>query len=90
MGVNSFEGLVNNVIDILNIVVWLAIAVGLLVFMYGIFGYLRQSGNEEKRKESIQYMINGIIGLFVMVAVWGLVNLVAGIIGETASIPYIR
>ena len=44
-----------------------------LVFIYGLVTYLLSTGDEEKRKEARQVMIWGIIILFVIVVVWGLV-----------------
>ena len=38
-------------------------------------------GDEEKRANGRSLMIYGVIGLFVMVAVWGLVYFLASILG---------
>ena len=56
-------------------VISLLIAVAVVIFLYGVVKYITAAGNEEKRKEAKDAMIWGIVGLFVMVAVWGLVNL---------------
>ena len=50
------------------------ISLAVLVILWGVFNYIAGAGDEEKRAQAKQYIIWGIIGLFVMVSVWGLVN----------------
>ena len=59
-----------------SVVVPLIFAVAFIVFLWGVYTYFIQgAGNEEKRKEGRNFVIYGIIGFFVMVSVWGLVNI---------------
>lgn len=44
-------------------------------FIWGIITYFINPENEEKRSQGKSYMLWGIIGLFVMVSIWGLVNI---------------
>lgn len=58
--------------------------IALLSFLWGVFKY--SIANDPKdRKESLQFMINGIIALFVMVSVWSLVFLVREFFGFEQS-----
>ena len=86
----TFAGIIDNIIIFLGNLILLIIAIAVLIFFYGLVGYISNSGDETKRKESLQYILYGIFGLFVMVAVWGLVSLLAGFIGESVGIPQIR
>lgn len=52
------------------------IGLGLIVFLWGVLTYVLAKGEDDK-SQARSYMIWGIIGLFVMVAVWGLVNILA-------------
>ena len=61
--------------DILQPLITLIIAIGLVVFLWGIVKYVTAGGDESKAKEGRDLMIYGIIALFVMVSVWGLVNI---------------
>jgi membrane protein DedA with SNARE-associated domain len=86
----SFAELISRIINILDrYVTSTIIALALLVFLWGLIGYLANSGNEEKRKDSINYIIAGLIGLFVMVAIWGIVELVTRTLGSPLGIPQI-
>ncbi|MBI2628060.1 MAG: hypothetical protein HYW71_01325 [Candidatus Niyogibacteria bacterium] len=49
--------------------------------MKGVLQFVTSGGDEEKRKEGRDHIIYGLIGLFIMVAVWGLVNAIAGTFG---------
>ena len=44
---------------------------------------------EVTEKEARNVMIYGIIGLFVMVAVWGLVNVLINTFGLSTSVPQV-
>ncbi len=59
----------------------LVFALALLVFVYGIFKYFILGGGDEAARESGKsLMIWGILGLVLIVAVWGIVNLVIDIL----------
>lgn len=44
---------------------------------YVIYGAFLMITSEEKRENGKQIIYHGIIGLFVMISVWGLVNILA-------------
>ena len=75
----DFKSLVSNVFigGILQPIVPLLIGLGVVVFIYGVLILMFSEGGE-KKEEGKQYMIWGIIGIFVMVSVWGLVNVISG------------
>jgi hypothetical protein len=61
-------------------VIPIIIGIALLTFLWGVMRY-GMSKDEATRKESIAIIINGLIILFVMVSLWGLVWLFAGLFG---------
>ena len=61
------------------------IGVAVLVFFWGIIRYVMAGADEEKRAAGRSLMIYGIIGLFVMVAVWGLVYFLASVLGVSVG-----
>jgi uncharacterized membrane protein YidH (DUF202 family) len=63
-------GIVQNII---NIIIPILITAGIAYFIYGVVSYV-SSKDEEKRKEARQIMIYGVIGLFVIVSIWGLIR----------------
>jgi len=82
--------IVDKILSILNYVVIFVVSLGLLVFLYGLFTYLTNYSDEKKRTESLQYIFYGILGLFIMVSVWGLVGLITGTFGLEKIIPQLQ
>ena len=74
----TIGGIFSNVMDVLNMVIPIIFMIATIVFLWGIVLFIISGGDEEKRKEGRQYIIYGLIGLFVMVAGWGIVNVVIG------------
>ncbi len=60
--------------SILNLVVPIVMTLALLYFFWGLANYILGAGDEEKRKAGRDMMIWGVIALFVMASVWGLVE----------------
>lgn len=83
----NINSVINTVMGILNAIVPLLIAIAVVVFLWGVITYVTAGGDEEKRKTAKSYMIYGIIGLFVMVAVWGLVNILGSTLGLNNAAP---
>ena len=62
------------ILNIINVVVLIILALAFLFFLIGVFRYI--TAKEDKAKtEARNNMIYGIIGLFVMFSVWGLVKI---------------
>lgn len=70
----AIKGLVNTALPIV-------IGLALLGFFWGLMKFIFAAGDEEKKAEGKNIMIYGIVALFVMVAVWGLVGFIAGALG---------
>lgn len=58
-----------------NLLVPFVISVGVLYFIWGVVQYTLGKSDDAK-KEGRERMIWGIVGLFVIVSIWGLVNLI--------------
>jgi len=56
-------------------------------FIWGIIQYFLNPDNEEKRKAGKSYMLWGLISLFVMIAMWGLVGIIANTFGVPNLLP---
>lgn len=67
----------------------LLIGLAVVVFIYGVLILMFSEGGE-KKEEGKQYMLWGIIGIFVMVSVWGLVNILKGTFGLDPAVPKIE
>ncbi|HYF29209.1 MAG TPA: pilin [Candidatus Paceibacterota bacterium] len=74
---NPLAKFLRAIIEFINdIVVPLVFALAFVAFLWGIFQYFILGGaDEEKRAEGRSFAIWGIIAFFVMVSIWGIVNL---------------
>ncbi len=70
----TFSSIINSITQILCQVIGLLFVLATVVFLWGIVQYVIASGSEDKMKEGKQYIIYGLFGLFIMVAMWGIVN----------------
>jgi len=81
---------INNVTDagsfiinvINNIIVPVLFAIAFIVFLWGAFQtfIIGASGGEDVKEAGRNLMLWGLIGFFVMVSIWGLVNVLTGTI----------
>ncbi len=73
--VESINGL------IINPIIFFLFALAMVYFLYGLAQYLLSPDNEEVRKKSKSVMLWGIVGLFIMVAVFSIMNLLINTFG---------
>ncbi len=78
---NSLFATVNS---ILNSILPIIISIAIIYFVYNAFMYMI-AADEERKGEAKSKMIYGIIALFVMVSVWGLVNVLRGTFNLSTS-----
>jgi NADH:ubiquinone oxidoreductase subunit 2 (subunit N) len=77
--VNSVQDAGRFFIDLINnVAVPLIFALAFIVFIYGVFKYFIAAGDGSKAKEGKNLMLYGLLGFFIMVSVWGLVNILVG------------
>jgi hypothetical protein len=62
-----FNAMVNGLVP-------LAISLALVAFFWGLIVYLFGLGSEENKQKGIHIMLYGIAALFVMVSIWGIIN----------------
>jgi len=87
----TFQSIIQGLLEILlGVAVPLIVSLAVVYFLFGIVKYLLSAGDETKRKESIKVITFGLIALFVMVSVWGLVSLITNTFGVSVGIPQFR
>ena len=85
-GTNGFFGLLDAANTLINRLIPFIIALTVLVFLWGVFRFVTAQ-DAEKRKEAKGYILWGIVGLFVMVSVWGLVNILVRTFSLNTNAP---
>lgn len=78
--------LINNIKSfIINPIIGFMFAVAVVMFLYGIVEFIYGGDNEEKQEAGKRHMIYGVIGIFVMIGVFGILNLISGFWFEIGS-----
>lgn len=94
----SFANCPSSIDDLSTLVVWiicfimkalvpLAFSIAIILFIWGVIKYVINADNEAKRKEGGKFILWGIVALFVMLSVWGLVAVLSNTIGQDTAIP---
>lgn len=76
----TFQYAIGQFQGILNVVIPIMVTLAVIYFIWGVVQYVT-SGDAEKKEQGQQHMIWGLIGIFVIVSIWGLVALLANTFG---------
>lgn len=74
MNFTSLDASLASITTFIDRLIPIIISIALVLFLIGIVQYVTAGGDEEKRTAARGMIIFGIIALFVMVSVWGFVN----------------
>ena len=81
--VDALPGIVQTLIGVV-------IGLAVLVFFWGLVKYIANANDPEKAKEGKSIMIWGVVAIFVMASVWGIVEFLRnqfGIDGGEVDVP---
>ena len=76
----TISSVICKIADILDLLIPIVIVLGVLLFVWGVVQYVI-ADDEEAKKAGKDRMIYGILGLVVIVALWGLVGIVTRSLG---------
>ncbi len=83
----------DSLVDVLNKLIIIAYAVAFLGLVWGVAIYIFKAGDEDAHEQGRRIMIGGVIGLFVITALWGIVAFVTTSVGidatKTGTVPKI-
>jgi len=71
------DTLLDNIADkIINPFIGILLAFAIVIFLYGVTEFIAGADNEDKRSQGKQHIIWGLVGLFIMVSVFGLMRII--------------
>ena len=79
LNINSLLNKVNEFV--LNPLIILLFVVALIVFLWGLVEFISKAGSEEGRETGKRNMVWGVVGMFIMVAVYGIIKLILATFG---------
>jgi lysylphosphatidylglycerol synthetase-like protein (DUF2156 family) len=68
---------------IINPIIILLFAAAVVVFLYGVFEYVKDSGSDDARSTGQKHILSGVFGLFIMISVFGIVQLILHTVGAS-------
>ena len=80
----TIQSIICRIGNILDTLIPILVVLGVVYFIWGVITYVI-AGDEESKKKGREKMIYGIIGLVVIVALWGLVGIVTNTFDLTGS-----
>jgi succinate dehydrogenase/fumarate reductase cytochrome b subunit len=75
---NNFKELIDIFTSIISATIPVIIALALLYFFWGLARFILNTGGGKEKEEAKNTMVWGIIGLFVMLSIWGIVRVLQG------------
>jgi len=83
----TFKDLVLYAFGIINRIIPILVSLALLLFFWGMARFINNAGSEEAITNGKQMMIWGVISLFVMVSILGILQLLLSDVGANLVIP---
>ena len=80
-------GVIDILLTLFRAFIPLLFVLALVFFLWGAAKYIYQADDATARAEGSKTMLYGVIALFVMVSIWGLVGLLGGTFGIDTVIP---
>lgn len=74
---------------ILVAIIPIIFALALMFFLWGVMKFIRAS-DSVKREEGRKFIIAGLIGLFVMTSLWGIISIVSKSLGTGSAVPLLQ
>lgn len=81
---NQFIGKIDNAI--INPLINLLFALAVVYFLYGVFEFILNQANEEKKTSGKSHMLWGIVGITIMMGVWAILGIVLNTLGISDEI----
>jgi type VI protein secretion system component VasK len=75
------------VVQIVNPIILLLATGAFVVFLWGVFEFIRNAGDAGKRDEGKRAIIWGLVGLVIIFGAYGILNIALGTFGLTPVTP---
>ncbi len=73
----TYADLIGLFLSIINLIIPIVIGIAVVGFMYGVLKYMLSLGNEQEKKSGREIMLWGVVALFLMFTVWGILRVLS-------------
>jgi TM2 domain-containing membrane protein YozV len=70
----SFVGFICLLVDLINTTIPVLVSIAFLIFFFGIARFILSAGDAKGIAEGKSFMIYGILGVFLLVSFWGIMQ----------------
>ena len=77
----NVENIVDAIVRLVDLATPIVVGIALLVFFWGLVKFIFASGNEDAKEQGKNLMIGGIIALFVIVSIVGIIRWIGDAVG---------
>ena len=71
---DNLANLIAQINAVINTIVPFLVGLAVLIIIWGVFNYISGAGDEERQGQAKQCIVWGVVGVFIMLSVWALVN----------------
>lgn len=83
---DTAQVLVDKIVSyIVNPFIELLFGIAFIVFLWGVFQFIWGASDPKKREDGRKHMIWGIIGLFIMLTAYGILNFLVSVVKDIKS-----
>ena len=79
--ITDFRSFVGKILDILGLLIPIIFGLALIFFFWGVAMFIFSAGDEKKREEGKYTLMWGIIILFIMISIWGIIKVLLNTFG---------
>jgi len=83
--ITDVNGVTAKLSGIGNTVIYLLVALGVIFIIWNVVMYMIKAGDEGARKSAGMHVLWGIVGLAIILSIWGLVNILTGTFRTTPT-----
>lgn len=77
----SIQALIVSFGNLIDTLIPIVAGIALLAFFWGLIKYIVQAGSDEGKEKGKQVMIAGIVSLFLIAAIGGIIDFIANTLG---------
>lgn len=85
VGEQSLTGIVKFIRSTMDVATTLILAAAVVFFLWNVFRFVMSGGDEEGKNEGRKGMITGLIGIAIMVSLWGIVRILITTFGTGST-----
>ena len=86
--INNGNDLVNKILGVFNIIIYVLVALAVVYIVYNVVMYMIKGNEPEGKREAAKSFGWGVVGLSLIVSLWGIVNILTNTFAtNTSNVP---